>query len=62
MISFSFDFCQLEGKITVFQLGYIFEYEFNRRNFLVCNQSTAVVGGAFKEWVLRHRIIAFAQE
>lgn len=65
MTSFPFDFCQLEEKITVFQLGYIFEYEFNRRKkFLVPNLLAAVVGGAFKEWVfvLRHHIIAFAQE
>lgn len=63
MTSFPFDFCHLEEKITVFQLGCIFEYEFNRRNkFLVSNLLAAVVGGAFKEWVfvLRHHIIAFA--
>lgn len=63
MISYPFYFWPTGGKITVFQLGYIFEYEFNRRNkFLVSNLLAAVVGGAFKEWVLLYRIIAFTQE
>lgn len=49
MISFPFDFCQLEEIITVFQLDYIFEYEFNRRNkFLVSILLAVVVGGSLR--------------
>lgn len=39
MISFPFDFCQMEEKITVFQLGYIFEYEFTDGTSFQCPTS-----------------------